>query len=131
MAVAVLDVGKTNVKVALFEDGRLVFERSAQNRVLPGPPYPHLDVETIFAFFLATLREAVAAHRIDDIVVTAHGATAAMVGETSLALPVMDYEFSGVDDIEPDYAPFRPPFEETLSAPLTAGLNRSRSVPGR
>ncbi len=39
-AVAVLDVGKTNVKVALFDEGRLLWERSTPNRVLPGPPTP-------------------------------------------------------------------------------------------
>src|SRR6516165_6251254 len=42
--VAVLDIGKTNVKLAVFDQGRLLWEKSAPNRVLSGPPYPHEDV---------------------------------------------------------------------------------------
>jgi len=46
---------------------------------LPGPPYPHADVEAIWRFFMAGLREAAASHAIEDIVVTSHGATLALV----------------------------------------------------
>ncbi len=47
-ATAVLDIGKTNVKVATFAcDGALVWERTMPNRMVPGPPYPHADVEMI------------------------------------------------------------------------------------
>ena len=39
-AVAVLDIGKTNVKVVCFDDaGAILFERSGANRPVPGPPY--------------------------------------------------------------------------------------------
>jgi len=125
---AVLDVGKTNVKLVLFEGTATLWQSAMPNRVLPGPPYPHADVEAIWRFFLAGLAEAARLHAIDDIAVTSHGATLALVGEEGLALPVMDYEFAGVDDIEADYAPFRPPFAETLSPPISAGLNAGRQV---
>src|SRR5215470_1311990 len=126
--VAVLDIGKTNAKLALFDEGRLVFEKSAPNRVLPGPPYPHEDVDGAFAFFLAALREAGRAHRIGAIVPTAHGAAGALVGEKDLAAPVMDYEFGDIEQIEPDYAKIRPPFSETLSPKVPAGLNLGRQL---
>ena len=128
MAVAVLDVGKTNVKVVLFEAGQAAWQRSMPNGVLPGPPFPHLDVEAIWRFFLDALIEAARHHAIADIVVTTHGATATLVDEAGLVLPVMDYEFAGVDVIEPDYAPLRPPFAETLSPPLGAGLTFGRAL---
>jgi sugar (pentulose or hexulose) kinase len=126
--VAVLDIGKTNAKLALFDEGRLVWEKSAPNRMLPGPPYPHEDVDGAFAFFLAALREAGRAHRIGAIVPTAHGAAGALIGENELAAPVMDYEFGDVEQIEPDYAKIRPPFSETLSPKVPAGLNLGRQL---
>ncbi|MBR0827756.1 sugar kinase [Bradyrhizobium manausense] len=126
--VAVLDIGKTNVKLALFDDGRLLWEKSAPNRVLPGPPYPHEDVESAWNFFLDALREAARTHQISAIVPTAHGAAGALVGENELAAPVMDYEFTGVEAIEPDYARLRPPFSESLSPKVPAGLNLGRQL---
>src|ERR1700746_3626233 len=97
--VAVLDIGKTNVKLALFDQGRLLWEKSAPNRVLPGPPYPHEDVDGTWAFFLGALSEAGRAHRIGALVPTAHGAAGALIGASDLAAPVMDYEFAGVEEI--------------------------------
>jgi len=126
--VAVLDIGKTNVKLALFDDGRLLWEKSAPNRVRPGPPYPHEDVESAWNFFLGALRGAARMHQIGAIVPTAHGAAGALIGESELAAPVMDYEFTGVDEIELDYANLRPPFSESLSPKLPAGLNLGRQL---
>ncbi|MGV7212981.1 FGGY-family carbohydrate kinase [Bradyrhizobium sp. UFLA05-112] len=126
--VAVLDIGKTNVKLALFDDGRLLWEKSAPNRIRPGPPYPHEDVESAWSFFLDALDEAARTHQISAIVPTAHGAAGALIGESELAAPVMDYEFTGVEVIEPDYASLRPPFSESLSPKLPAGLNLGRQL---
>ena len=47
MATAVLDIGKTNLKLLAIEDGRVVDRRSLPNRSLPGPPYPHHDLAAI------------------------------------------------------------------------------------
>lgn len=126
--VAVLDIGKTNVKLALFDDGRLLWEKAAPNRVLPGPPYPHEDVESAWTFFLDALREAARTHQVSAIVPTAHGAAGALIGESVLAAPVMDYEFTGVEAIEPEYAGLRPPFSESLSPKVPAGLNLGRQL---
>ena len=126
--VAVLDIGKTNVKLALFDHGRLLWEKSAPNRIRPGPPYPHEDVGSAWNFFLNALREAARTHRISAIVPTAHGAAGALIGEGELAAPVMDYEFTDVDTIEPDYAALRPSFSESLSPKLPAGLNLGRQL---
>jgi sugar (pentulose or hexulose) kinase len=127
--VAVLDVGKTNVKLEVFApSGELLWERSIANRVLPGPPYPHADVEAIWTFLIAALRVANAAHPFDAIVPTTHACAGALVDEAGLLLPVMDYEFTGVEEIEPLYAKLRPPYAETLSPPLPAGLNLGRQI---
>jgi L-fuculokinase len=128
-AVAVLDIGKTNVKLATFaSDGALLWERATPNRVVPGPPYPHADVEKIGAFLIGALAEANKAHEIAAIVATTHACTGAFVDGDRLLLPVMDYEFAGVDEIEPAYAPLRPPFSECFSPTLPAGLNLGRQI---
>jgi sugar (pentulose or hexulose) kinase len=127
-AVAVLDVGKTNIKLALFDEGKLLWEKSTPSRVLPGPPYPHEDVESAWSFALDALSEAARAYRISAIVPTAHGAAGALIGEADLAAPVMDYDFPDVEEIEPDYAKVRPPFSESLSPQVPAGLNLGRQV---
>jgi sugar (pentulose or hexulose) kinase len=125
----VLDVGKTNVKAALFDGaGGLLFERSKRNAALPGPPYPHADVEAIWSFCLDALRAAAAMHDIDAIVVTTHGATAALIGESDLVLPILDYEYRGIDTVESAYAMLRAPFSETLSPVLPGGLNLGRQI---
>jgi sugar (pentulose or hexulose) kinase len=95
---------------------------------LPGPPYPHEDVHRAWAFFLAALSEAARAHKIGALVPTAHGAAGALIGMSDLVLPVMDYEFPGVEQIEPHYAQIRPPFSETLSPKVPAGLNLGRQL---
>lgn len=128
-ATAVLDIGKTNVKVATFAaDGELLWERVTPNRVVPGPPYPHADVEAIWDFLLKALAETNKVNEIGAIVATTHGCAAALVDDAGLVLPVMDYEFAGVDDIEPFYAPLRPAFSESFSPKLPAGLNLARQL---
>ena len=126
---AVLDIGKTNVKVATFaRDGALVWERSMPNRVVLDTLYPHADVETIWAFLLAALADANKVERIAAIVPTTHGCAAALIDVSGLVLPVMDYEFAGVAAIEPFYAPLRPPFAQSFSPPLPVGLNLARQL---
>jgi sugar (pentulose or hexulose) kinase len=128
-AVAVLDIGKTNVKLELFNAERaLLWERSIPNIVLPDPPYPHADVEAIWAFLIGALADANNAHPIGVIVPTTHGCAGALIDEAGLMLPVLDYEFAGVEAIEPRYATLRPPYAETLSPPLPAGLNQGRQI---
>jgi sugar (pentulose or hexulose) kinase len=128
-AVAVLDIGKTNVKLEVFaSNGALVWERSTPNRSKPGPPYPHADIEAIWAFLVAALAEANAAAPIGAVVTTTHGCAGALIDEAGLVLPVMDYEFAGVEEIESSYAPLRPPFSHSFSPRLPAGQNLGRQL---
>jgi sugar (pentulose or hexulose) kinase len=124
--VAVLDIGKTNVKLALvdLDSQEEIAVETASNRVLPGPPWPHFDTDAQWRFFLAALRRMVAQHRIDGISVTTHGACAALLAKDgSLAAPVLDYEHTGPDELATAYDALRPPFDETGSPRLPLGLN--------
>ena len=125
MNVAVLDVGKTNVKAVIVdgEQRREIAARTRPNRVLTDGPYPHFDVDGIFAFFLSALKELYAEFGFDAISITAHGASGALLREDGLALPVLDYEFRYPAEIESAYDRIRPPFSETFSPRLPGGLN--------
>ena len=127
--IAVLDIGKTNIKLVLFDGkGHVLWQKAQANRPLTDGPYPHADVEGIWAFMLAALHEAHAAHKIDVIVPTTHGATGALVNDDGLVLPVMDYEFTRLNAIAPLYAPIRPDFAQSYSPDLPTGLNLGRQL---
>ena len=93
--VAVIDIGKTNAKVAMVDLDTLseTAVRKTPNRPLTDDPYRHHDVEAIWDFICDSLQEFGREQRIDAISVTTHGATAALIdAQGELALPVLDYE---------------------------------------
>src|SRR4051812_38054939 len=117
MKVAVLDVGKTNVKAVVVdgEAGRELAARTMPNKVLTDGPYPHFDADGIFAFFIGALKELHAEFGFEAISVTAHGASGALLDDDGLTLPVLDYEFRYPAEIDAAYDAIRPPFGETFS----------------
>jgi sugar (pentulose or hexulose) kinase len=124
--IAVIDIGKTNAKLALVDLASLteIAVTTTPNRVLQGPPWPHFDADALWSFILTSLRDLHAAHRIDAIAVTTHGASAALVsGDGSLAAPILDYEHPGPDETAVVYDAIRPPFADTGSPRLPMGLN--------
>ncbi|MDX8498083.1 FGGY-family carbohydrate kinase [Mesorhizobium sp. VK4C] len=126
MIVAVIDIGKTNAKVALVDLGRMVEVtlRRTANAPVRQAPYPHHDVEALWTFILNSLADLNRERRIDAISITTHGATGALVDHSGeLALPVLDYEFDGPDQLAADYEAIRPPFAETGTPRLPIGLN--------
>ncbi|MCM5552748.1 FGGY-family carbohydrate kinase [Pleomorphomonas sp. NRKKF1] len=128
--IAVLDVGKTNVKLVVhdLETGEDVFVRTRPNAVINAPPYPHYDVEGMWSFFLDTLKAATADQRIDAISFTTHGATFALMAGDQLALPVLDYEYSGPDALNGAYVAARPSFDESFTPRLPGGLNAGAQI---
>ena len=131
-SVAVLDVGKTNLKVIVFDDeGRLLSER--RQRTATTPPhgrirYQSLDTEGDWRFFTEALREVARRYRVGTISISAHGAAGAMVNDAGLALPPIDYDDDGLSADAADYEPLRPPFSETLSPNLPRGMNLGRQI---
>jgi sugar (pentulose or hexulose) kinase len=126
VAIAVIDIGKTNAKVALVDLTRLAETdvRKAPNDVLRDGLYPHYDVEQLWTFILDSLRDLGQLATIDAISIATHGATAALVdGAGDLALPILDYEHTGPESLAADYDRVRPPFDETGSPRLPIGLN--------
>ena len=124
--VAVIDIGKTNAKLALvsLSDLSEISVITRPNTVLPGPPYPHFDVEGHWEFILDGLAAFHAEHGIEAITITTHGAAGALIArDGSLATPILDYEHTGPDELASEYDAIRPPFSETGSPRLSMGLN--------
>ncbi|GAB5447566.1 FGGY-family carbohydrate kinase [Gymnodinialimonas sp.] len=124
--IAVIDIGKTNAKLALVDRATLaeVAVVTRPNIVRPGPPWPHFDLEGHWQFLLDSLRDFHASHGIDAISITAHGASCALLdADGGLAAPMLDYEHPGPDDRAGAYDRIRPPFADTGSARLAGGLN--------
>jgi sugar (pentulose or hexulose) kinase len=124
--VAVIDVGKTNAKLALVDletyDELEVYTRS--NKVLKSHPWPHFDIDGHWQFFVQGLKLFQKKYGIDGISVTTHGACAVLLdGNGQLAAPVLDYEFGGIEDTRAAYAKLRPDFGLTGSPLLANGLN--------
>lgn len=131
---AVLDIGKTNVKLQLVdESGQLCDSYSRNNRPINSAPYPHADVDGIWHWLVQTCASYSRAREISALVVTTHGATAALVNgamlqPNGLVLPVLDYEYAGINECDEAYRAQRPDFAETLSPDLPAGLNLGRQI---
>ncbi|OHV63265.1 carbohydrate kinase [Mesorhizobium sp. LCM 4577] len=126
MIVAVIDIGKTNAKVALVDLTTLseIALRRIANAPVRQAPYPHHNVEALWTFILNSLADLNRERRIDAISITTHGATGALIDASGeLVLPVLDYEFDGPDGLTLEYDAVRPPFAETGTPRLPIGLN--------
>lgn len=124
--VGVIDIGKSNAKVAVVDlDTRTELAvRKRPNTVVKGGKYPHYDIDALWAFALEALRELSQEIELDALSVTTHGASAALVdADGNLALPVLDYEFAGPDQLWAEYDAVRPDFSESFTPRLPGGLN--------
>jgi len=124
--IAVLDIGKTNAKVVVLDcaTGQELAVLKTPNQVLQGPPYPHYDVEKLWAFFIDALKSFAQTPGFDAISITTHGAAAVLLDKDgALALPVLDYEHEYPLAVREAYAELRPAFGDTFSPKLSAGLN--------
>jgi sugar (pentulose or hexulose) kinase len=124
--IAVIDIGKTNAKLALVDLPNLteVAVLTRPNIVQSDGPWPHFDVEGHWEFLLDALSQFHKEHRIDAISVTTHGACAALLTrDGQLAAPILDYEHTYSAESIKGYAALKPEFAGTGSPTLAGGLN--------
>lgn len=124
--IAVIDIGKTNAKVVVLQasSGVELAARRLANTVIASEPYPHFDVDALWAFILESLRSFTLNPGFDAVSITTHGASAALLdAQGGLAMPVLDYEHRYPEAICAAYDALRPPFSETQSPALPGGLN--------
>jgi len=128
-AVAVFDVGKSNVRLSSVDDvGVALTTLEHQNTVDSSPPYPHFDSDALYAWLLDGLTTLARDFDIQSVVPVTHGACAALIDDDGLVLPIMDYEFRGVSDVDFDYDAIARDFAHTASPKLPAGLNLGRQL---
>jgi sugar (pentulose or hexulose) kinase len=123
--IAVIDIGKTNAKVVLIDSytQKAIVSLGMPNTVRRDGFYPHADVDALWAFICRGLQQLGADYGVDGISITTHGASGVLLAGDHLALPIIDYEFDGPEQLAADYAAVRPAFAETLSPKLPNGLN--------
>ena len=125
----VIDIGKTNVKLILLDNsGGQLETRRKENKTLQTSPYPSIDMEGNWQWFVHEVRLLSAVYDIDCISISTHGACAALVDLDSedLVLPIIDYEFDNYPD--DNYEDIRPSFSESYSPKLPGGLNVGRQL---
>jgi sugar (pentulose or hexulose) kinase len=124
--IAVIDIGKTNAKLALVDVQTLteIAVVTRPNVVQAGPPWPHYDGDEHWRFLIDALATFHRDHGIGAISITTHGASAALLAsDGTLAAPILDYEHEYPDQIVAQYDAIRPDFAKTGSPKLAGGLN--------
>ena len=123
--IAVLDIGKTHAKVILFDAIKLeeLSVYQSNNTVLQDSLYPHFNVEFLKKFIIKSLKELAKKFSVDSIFTSTHGACMALMSKGDLALPVLDYEFQGPNQLNEEYNKLRPAFSQTGTPRMDAGLN--------
>ena len=126
-AIAILDVGKTNVKVTLVAAGRAIDQRRQHNEPDPAPPYVHLANDRIWDWALEQFAELSRLVNITDIVPVAHGASVAVIDDGGLVLPMLDYE-QEIAEFDAEYDKIARAFTATGSPRLPCGHNTGRQL---
>ena len=133
--VAVLDVGKSNVKLsACTADGHVVETLSTPNPVLPGPPWAHHDLASLNPWVMAGLAALATRHPLTDFVASGHGSGGLLVGAdpdaggTGLVLPMVDYEQPLPPGLNAAYVPQAGGFFDRGSATMMAATHTARQM---
>ncbi len=129
-SIAVIDVGSTNTKVVQFgPDFEVLNQRSTRAVRLDGPPYLHLDPETVLRFASRAIRDFDRITPVDAIVPCSHGSALALLDRSGdLALAIMSYLANVPDDIARAYARIEPPFPEVLAPTNPGALTLGRQL---
>ncbi|RUX34337.1 carbohydrate kinase [Mesorhizobium sp. M2A.F.Ca.ET.042.01.1.1] len=129
MKMAVLDFGKTNSKLFVFgQDGRIVDERRTKPDWIRKGSLSVLDEAALHDWALDAVDEAADAHGIGGLMVSGHGCTFALVDDTALTHPILDYEQEPPADIAARIDRRIPDFAETFSPRLPLGFNYGRHM---
>ncbi len=123
MKTAVLDIGKTNIKLTLIDaQGREREKHQRINAALPGPPWLHPDLAGIEAWLLQHLRDMAEGQALDAFIATGHGSGGVLVDDEGPILPSIDYEEQPPAAIHEGYDRLAPPFPER-GAPQLGGAS--------
>ncbi len=133
--VAVLDVGKTNVKLsAVTPDGEVAETLTVANEVRPGPPWRHHDLRALGEWAMGALAGLSRRHPVERFVATGHGSGGMLVGADPDAggdgcvLPMVDYEQAAPPGLDADYAALCGSFADRGSAVMSGATHQARQL---
>lgn len=130
--VAVLDVGKTNVKLsAASAEGDIIETLSTPNEVKPGPPWRHHDLEGLSDWVFASLASLGRRHPIRTVVASGHGVGGVLVGhdpDSTSTLPMIDYEQDPPGWVQDGYPPLAGSFFDRGSAIMLKAAHHARQL---
>src|SRR6266567_2780493 len=123
--IAVLDIGKTNLKLLVAsDDGWPLEAHSTPNAANTSGLYPAYDLARLEEWFLDALAKVSQRHAIGAVIATAHGCGAVLVDEEDRpVLPMMDYEAVCPPAIDEAYARIAPSYGEVFCG-IGAGAMR-------
>jgi sugar (pentulose or hexulose) kinase len=126
---AVFDLGKTNAKLlVILEAGAIIGYRftTPGQRVIDGIRL--LDHEPLWLWLNRALEAAVTEHNVSGLMISTHGCCFALLEDDQVAADILDYEQEVPREVDAAFRGAVPPFRETYSPDLPAGLNFSRHI---
>jgi sugar (pentulose or hexulose) kinase len=127
--IAVLDQGKTNVKLRAADPSGAILETlTTPNPVRSGPPYRHHDIGAIEIWALDALAELGRRHAITTIVPCGHGNGCVLVDEAGPVLPMIDYEDDVPADVNALYLKLVGNFRARGSAVMQGAAHAARQM---
>jgi sugar (pentulose or hexulose) kinase len=122
--IAVLDIGKTNLKlVVASDDGWPLETLSIPNVANTSGPYLSYDLAGLEEWFLDALAQVSQRHAIGAVIAAAHGCGAVLVDGDEPVLPMMDYDAVSPPAIDGAYARIAPAYCEVFCG-IGAGAMR-------
>jgi sugar (pentulose or hexulose) kinase len=128
--VALLDIGKTNSRVAFIDahTGAEVWREQRANQIVGTPLGRELDVREIERWLLRALQQAPGKEHVFAVVPIAHGAAAVLVDRQGAIVVAPDYEDPQFELVNERYDRERDRFDQTFSPSLPLGLNLARQL---
>src|ERR1700704_5562202 len=113
--IAVLDIGKTNLKLLVAsEDGWPLETHAVPNVASTADAYLAYDLAGLEEWFLDTLAVVSQRHVIGAVIAAAHGCGAVLVDGNKPVLPMMDYDAVSPPAIDQAYARIAPAYDEVF-----------------
>lgn len=134
-SVAVLDLGKTNLKLsAVTPEGAVAETLSAANLSRAGPPWRHPDLAGAGVWLMDGLAALARRHPLRAVVPVGHGAAGALVGADpdaggdGCALPMVDYEDAVPPEVDADYRRMAGDFADRGSGIWPGATHQARQM---
>jgi len=127
--IAVLDIGKSNLKLLVAsDDGWPIETIAAPNAATTTGRYLAYDLAALESWFLDALAEVARRHSIGAVIATAHGCGAVLTDGQSAVLPMMDYEAVSPPEIDRAYELMAPPYAEVFCSNGSGAMRLAKQL---